>query len=316
MIEARRFRWRLPLTVLATVALVFILVRDLGGRDFESAVCGARFDWVAVAFLASIACVILGAARWALVLSCMGYRVGFGRSLEVVLATWPPAVVTPSRANDLLRAFAVREVVPLAAGTGSVLAEKAIDLFVLLAFAGIAAALRALWLWSGAMAFLLVAESGAIALAAARRQWLARLPILRRPGVLEGLLGAFDSLRRAPGKLLSICAVSLAIRILTIGVVHALLVSVGSEVRLFDTVTLWPAAMLVGTAPVTMGGMGTRDAAFIYLLRARGVIVAPSAVLAATMGYSAVAIWSFAVIGLPLMVREALFRRSLSRPGL
>jgi uncharacterized membrane protein YbhN (UPF0104 family) len=64
--------------------------------------------------------------------------------------------------------------------------------------------------------------------------------------------------------------------------------------------------MLVGVAPLTLGGMGTRDAAFLAMLAARGVHVDPSSVLVATMGYSVVAVWSFALIGLPFMARETL----------
>ena len=106
---------------------------------------------------------------------------------------------------------------------------------------------------------------------------------------------------------------SLLIRFFTVVVLHMLLVSVGADIRAVQTLTLWPAAMLVGVAPLTLGGMGTRDAAFLALLAAHGTHVDPSTVLVATVGYSAVATWSFAVIGLPWMIRETLTVRSSKR---
>jgi uncharacterized protein (TIRG00374 family) len=289
---------RFALTALVTLALLAVLVRDFGGSgDFVAAARGARPSWVLVAFAASTACVLLTALRWQLVLRGMGHTLRFRRSLEVVLGTWPLAVVTPSRANDLLRPLAV-------------LAEKAIDLFLLLAIAAAGAAVNGLWAWAGLVALVLLAEAVVLALLAWRRKWLERLPLLRkRPETVEELFTAMAALVRSPGALASVATTSLAIRALTIVLTHALLVSVGADVPFEQTLTLWPAAMLAGVAPVTLGGMGTRDAAFIGLLAEHGTHVPESSVLVATVGYSLVAVWSFAVIGVPFMIRETLLLR-------
>jgi uncharacterized membrane protein YbhN (UPF0104 family) len=317
-------RWRVALTVAFTMALVALLVHEFGGGEVVSAWRHASVFWIAVAFALSVGCVLLGALRWMLVLAAMHWRLSFGRALVVILATWPPAVMTPSRANEILRAVAVRDTVPVAAGTGSVLAEKAVDLAMLLALASLGAAARSMWRWSAAIGAILVLEAAVLALLAGRRRWLQRLPLLRRPGVVAQLFEAFAALARSPARLTSICAVSVAIRVATAAVMQALLFAVGTRVGLLDTLALWPAATLVGVAPLTLGGMGTRDAAFIYLLAQRGLVADPGAVFAATMGYSAVAVWSFALIGLPFMIREAVVggraapapeRRAGGRPG-
>jgi uncharacterized membrane protein YbhN (UPF0104 family) len=305
---ARRAAW-VAGTLCATIAVVAVLVYDLGGRSVAAAMAGARVGWVAVGFAEASACVLLGALRWQLVLRAMGYRIGFGRLLTIMLATWPPTVVVPSRANEVLRAVALRGAVPLAVGTGSILAEKLIDLFVLLVFACVGAALHGLGVVAVAIGGAAALQVAAMVLAGTQRTALARLPVLRtRPGLLDRLFAASDVLARRPGDLAVVSLVSLSIRVLTVGVGYALLVSVGAGVPLFDTLTLWPVAILVGILPVTLGGMGTRDAAFLYLLRtasSAGARATGATVLAATMGYSAVAMWSFAVIGLPFMVREA-----------
>jgi len=302
---------RTAATLLVTAAVLWLLLRRFGGGSaFAEAIRGASIAWVGISLLAGCGCVLLGAERWRLVLAAMGYTLPFGRSLEVVLATWPLAVVTPSRANDLLRPLAVRNIVPLAAGTGSVLAEKALDLVVLLLFTAAGAAVQGLWLWAAAAGALTVSEVAVIAVIAQNRAWLERLPLLRgRREAIEKLFGAVVVLRRAPWRLLAPAAVSLVIRFLTVAMTHALLVAVGASVRLFDTTTLWPAATLVGIAPLTLAGMGTRDATFIHLLAERGAHANPAQVLAATVGYSAVGTGFFAVVGLPFMIRETLRER-------
>jgi uncharacterized membrane protein YbhN (UPF0104 family) len=296
-------------TLLATFAVVAILVHDLGGKSIAAAAEGARLGWVAVAFGEASVCLLLGALRWQLVLKAMGYRVSFVRLLTVMLASWPPTVVVPSRANEVLRAVALRASVPLAAGTGSILAEKLIDLFVLLAFASVGAAVHGLGAIAAAIGSAAAVQVAVMYLAGRRRDVIARLPGLRaRPGLVDRLFAASDVLARRPGSLAVVSLVSLVLRVLTVGVGYALLLAVDAGVPFFDAITLWPVAILVGILPVTLGGMGTRDAAFLYLLRltsAAGSKVTGASVLAATMGYSVVAMWSFAIIGLPFMIREA-----------
>jgi uncharacterized protein (TIRG00374 family) len=298
-------------TLLLTAVVLWILLRRFGGGTaFASIVGSASPAWVAVAMVASCACVLIGAERWRLVLAAMGYELPFRRSLEVVLATWPLTMVTPSRANDLLRPVAVRNVVPLAVGTGSVLAEKAMDLLVLLLYAACGAAVQRLWVWAAAIGALAGAEVIAVAMILANRGWVERLPLLRRRrDAIEALFRALEALRHARLRLVGPVVASFAMRVLTVGIIHALLVSVGARPRLFDTMTLWPSATLVGLAPLTFAGVGTRDAAFIELIAARGVRLDPSQVLAATVGYSAIAIALFAIVGVPFMIAEMLRER-------
>jgi uncharacterized protein (TIRG00374 family) len=297
---------RFALALVATAAILALLVGRYGAGSL-AAVRGARPGWIALALAMSTAGVLLGALRWQVVLEAMPYRLGFGRALIAVMATWPLAVVTPSRANDFLRALAVRSTVPLAAGTGSVLAEKAVDMSLLLALGSLGAALESLWLWSALIAVALVIGLAALALLVKNRATFARLPLIRRQTQkVEELFVAFDALVASPGRLLVACAVSLLIRALTFGMTFALLRAVDADVDLFDTCALWPVATLVGLVPVTLAGMGTRDATFLYLLAARGHLVTRPAIVAATMGYSVIAVGVFAVIGLPFMMRQSL----------
>jgi uncharacterized membrane protein YbhN (UPF0104 family) len=308
-----QFGWRTAVTMAITLVVLAVLARELGGTgDFVAAVLRARPAWVSLGFAAATACVGITALRWQLVLAGMGRRLRFRRALQVVLATWPLAFVMPSRSNDLLRAVAVRDVVPLAVGTGSILGEKAIDVLVLLSYAAVGAAFSGLWPLVAVTVAALAAAITVLTLVATRRGWLESLPWLRkRPQLVEELFDALSSLRRAPLRIAAITGASMSIRILTVAVIHALLAAVGAEVSLVQTLLLWPTAVLAGLAPLTLGGMGTRDATFIALLAAQGTHVDPAVVLAATMGYSFIAMGSFAILGLPFMVTETLsFRRA------
>src|SRR5258708_6299449 len=263
--SARGPRWAwIAGTGVATLVVVAVLVRDFGGKGVAEAAAAARPAWVALAFAGACACMVLGALRWRLVLGAMGYEVRFGRLLTVMLATWPPTVVVPSRANEVLRAVALRDAVPLAAGMGSILAEKLIDLLVLLGLACAGAAAYGLGALSLAVGAAAALEVACIAAVGTKRAAVERAPFLRdRPGLLDRLFAACDVLARRPRALLLVASVSLAIRLLTVGVGHALLVAVGARVPWLDTLALWPVAILVGILPVTLGGVGTPAAAVL-----------------------------------------------------
>jgi uncharacterized membrane protein YbhN (UPF0104 family) len=301
---SRRLTLRYALAVVATAVIMAALIHRFGA-GLADALKGARPGWVMAALAMSTGGVLLGALRWQIVLEAMRYRLGFWRSLVAVLATWPLAVVTPSRANDFLRAVAVRRTVPLAAGTGSILAEKVVDLSWLLALAAAGAALESLWLWSALIAGVLAVELVVVGLLVTHRAKLVRVPIFKaHAGKIEDLFVAFDALLASPPRLLAACLVSLVIRALTLGITFTLLRAVGADVDAFDTCALWPVATLVGLLPLTLAGMGTRDATFMYLLSERGHLVTRANVLAATMGYSAISVGVFAIVGLPFMGRE------------
>jgi hypothetical protein len=296
---------RAAIAIASTAAIMALLVWRFGA-GLGAALAGARPGWVAAALVMSTAGVLLGALRWQIVIEAMHYRLGFVRSLVAVMATWPLAVVTPSRANDLLRAFVVRKTVPLAAGTGSVLAEKAVDMAWLLGLAAAGAAFESLWVWAVALTGALLVEMGVVVLLVTHRRTFAAWPVFRKHAQkIEDFFVAFDALFASPGRLAAACAVSLAIRALTLGITYALLRAVDADVDLVDTCALWPVATIIGLVPVTLAGMGTRDATFMYLLSARGHLVTHAGVLAATMGYSAIAVGFFAIVGVPVMLRES-----------
>ena len=311
----RRPWLRLVVTAVITVAVTAWLLARFGGQDWPGIAKSLRPGWVAASFVVASACVALGAVRWDLVLRSTGNRIGFRRALGAVLASWPAALVTPSRAGDLLRPLAIRDRVPVAQGVGSVLCEKVIDLGTTLALSAAGAALAGLWPVFGLAFAALCGEAVVLVLVIGNRERIASLPALRRRAqVIRDLSDSFAALTRAPGLLVATMTVSIAIRLLTCGVVYALLVSAGADVTLLDTCMLWPVATIVGLLPLTFGGVGTRDAAFLLLLAQRGHAVARGAVLAATMGYSAIALGAFALIGLPFMFRAAAIVRTPAEP--
>jgi glycosyltransferase 2 family protein len=308
---------RLIATLLLTLILLGVLVHEFAGAGaFLSTAARARPELLLLALALSFCCVLLTALRWAQVLAAMGHRLAFGRALSTVLAIWPLSVVTPSRSGDFARPLMVRDAVPLLPGAGSVLAEKAIDIHTLLVLTLVASLGYGLRTESALIAGLIAAE------------WLSVLAVLRgrerllglrwfnsRADQIDRLYRAFDALASRPARILSISFTSLVLRFVTVGVVHALLCAVGVSAEFGRLVGPFMIATLASLVPVTLGGMGTRDAAFLLLVNRGGTPpIGQAELLFASVGYSLCAVWFIALIGLPFLARSSLARRAAPRP--
>jgi len=249
---------------------------------------------------------ILSSVRWRIILHSMGVTLSGRRALSIILGTWPFALVTPSRASDLLRAVAIRDRLPVSSGSSSVVAEKLVDIQSLCILGILGSAWAGLWMWTGLISLLLAAEWTVAALMLRYRERVVELPLVRRAeGVATKLFDAFVALRRSPRHYAALSGTSLVAWVVALGIVHGLMLVFGAEVSLHHVVALWPVSIFVGMLPLTVAGVGTRDAAFITLLRWTAPAVPEAgAMLAATFSYALITAVLPALVGIPFMFWE------------
>lgn len=305
----RTWDWRILPVAGFTGIVVWILVRNLAGADqFRDALTHARWEWGAASVALLFLCQYIAARRWMLILAVLGHPIPFLRAAKAMLATWPMALLAPARASDLLRSIAIADLCPPLLGAGSVIAEKAVDVQSLCLLAIVGSLAFGVPIVAVFAVGLLLAEWAFVWMLVNRGDALARLPLLRRkPEKLHQVLVAFTALLKQPRQLALVSATSLMSWIAGTALFQCLLVMFDADVGIVATAALWPAAIFAGMMPLTLAGMGTRDVAFIYLLRAAGhTPIREGALLAATLGYSAVGTWLFAILGIPLAVQFVL----------
>jgi hypothetical protein len=310
-------RWlRIGVAVALTLLVLAILLkRETGLGELSRVVRTAQWGWCALSVLASCIAVAIAGYRWQVVLRAMGFEIGYRRSLFVYLGTSPLGIVAPSRAHELLRAVAVRDAVPTAAAASSVLAERAIDVVSLLSIGTVCALFAGQWSIAGLELVALLGALVSIAVLANAPRRLSRLPLLeKRKTLIERLFSGFSALRAHPELAARALLSSLSIRLLSNVSLVALLIAFGASVNGLVAFGLWPIAVVIGLLPLTLAGMGTRDAAFLYLLTATAQpAIDKAAVLAATLGFAVVTIWLVSLVGIPFMFMmgpDGRFRRS------
>ena len=301
-----RFSWRWLVMLALTATILYLLATRLTDADKV----GAAIDNADPA-VASIAVAVLlvnfglVASRWTVIVRAMGKPLGVGRALSVILATRPLDVLLPSRGSDFLRFLGIRDVMGAVEASGSVLAQRLVDVQSLCVMGLIGGLMSGNGIWVAAFVVALVALWSAVALITTRLDDMTRLPVLDRfADKLRALLLAFTALKTHPAHLAVAIALSLASWSAAISIVWVLSIAVDAPLALTDIVAFWPLAIFVGMLPLSLAGMGTRDAAFIALLAAYAAVDATDGrLIVVTMGYSLVANILPSIIGLPFMLR-------------
>jgi hypothetical protein len=276
-------RWLLRLTGIGIMILILARI-DLPalGRVLERA---ALLPALAAAAL-TVPILLVKVARWRLLLGALGIACGFLRASVLFFAALALGVVTPGRLGEALRAFTLHweTGAPLARTFASVLADRLLDLAVLLgtglvagafvlsagqasrgSVAVIAATLAASLLMLWPRFWRLVA---ALALRIATRSGLQRDPAGGAPAV-EAFGAAMRELfgpRLALGALATVAAYGLMF-------VQCWLIarSLGIPVGLGTVAGMMALANLAAFLPISILGVGTRDAVLVALFALVGL---------------------------------------------
>ncbi|HYD64650.1 lysylphosphatidylglycerol synthase transmembrane domain-containing protein [Azospirillum sp.] len=266
------------------IAVGLLILAALYAQVDPGAVAGslARSSplWLAAGLAVSVPITVVMALRFTLLFPA-GRGIGLGEAVRLVLIAGTLNLILPSNMGQIAKAYPLsrRSGFPLAHAVATVVAEKGWDtvalllwcLFGLLA-AGAAVPFRApaLAVVAALLAAGLVALTWAgvtrIALLAAAR----RLPATAGSRVTAladawgGVIGRFWGDRRRAA---AVVGLSLLIWLLSLGQVWLFTVALGAGVPFLACLSLAPLAILVGLLPVTIGGIGTRDAALVLLFQ-------------------------------------------------
>jgi hypothetical protein len=297
-------RARGALVPAATAGILALLLCSL-----ELSEIGARLAAIPVETLLACAAIaacfpLLSALRWRTLLAGLGIELDFRRSAVMVLGIFPINAVSPARAGDLLRIRALRGRAPADLVLAGLLAERMMDVAILAAIAAAGAAWLGRWDLALPATAVLAAAFGLCLLSgrmrerddfAAEGSRTARIAAKAR-----SVAGVFARLRRRPGTVALAAAIGLCHWLCAILLVRLLFGGVSAPLSVVDVAAAMPLAIFVGLLPVTLGGIGTRDAAMVLLF---GAWASPEQSAAVALLYTAFVYAFLALIGMPFIGR-------------
>ncbi len=268
--QTTRGRWLLLLRVAITVGIFALLFSWLPMRDVWAAMTRTGFTvWFAV-ILAFGAGHAVAALKWRGLLRAAGISPGILDTIRAHGAglfanIWLPSIV----GGDVIRASWIARRHGLAVPAVAGMVDRILDLLALVILAATGSLLigdverDVTGLLRGAAVVLAVGILGGIAVL----RWLQPHHI---PAVVRGpatkILEVADALFQQPAAAARALTLSLSVQFLFVCLNAALGAAIGIELSLAVWLLVWPLAKIVALAPVSLGGLGVREAALAGLL--------------------------------------------------
>lgn len=296
-------RWLLSLVPFVGLLIgVGFVVAWVDVREVGATLLGADLPWVVAAACLALAATGIVAAKLFMVVRIVDVPRSVGQCWSAVMAGLSLNAVLPARGGDLVRAlFLAREPNTLTILVGAVLLERLFDVATLGALVVVASLL------AGAGPFDSVTLIGAavVGAAAVGGTLLAvlgpRTPF--RPDLGERLARAVRQCVARPAFTVSALALSALAWVNNALLMLCALRAVGASPPPLVAMRAALTAVLAGVAPVSVSGIGTRDAALVVLL---GTHATPEQAAAAGLTYTALIYWFLALIGMIALGRESL----------
>lgn len=287
-------------SVLVSVGLLVWLLARVDLRRLGVLLETASWGWLVVALLLTCALPFTSVYRWLGVLRAQGTRLPFGFALRAVMMANVLNSFLPSKTGDVAKAVYLRDHGGVGKGVGTVVLERLVDLAVL-GLLGLLGLLVSGTLWG------LVAGAGLLGLVAVVFLGIVLLPLARLPlpGKLKGtaleVRGVFRAWLRHPAAITQTLTGSLLTWSLGGLTVFALASAFHTGLGLGFAYAIFPLAILAGLVPVTVSGVGTRDAAFVALLSSQ--MSAEQATLVG-IGYTFFGYWLLSLLSFPAVALQ------------
>jgi glycosyltransferase 2 family protein len=273
---------RVPLTVkkigpwVITFGILGVIFARIDLAAFLLNVRAVRW-WPLVVGIALFIPIVAGSvARWRSMFA--GHAIlPFGLGVRCFLAATSLNSVVPSKLGDLGKAWFIhrKQVTDLPRATNSVILEKLLDLSGLCVVFVASTAVWGRWdsLTVPITGFAAAVFCGAAAYLLVHRPWNPMRGVLTRVAsrwepamaISEDAPAFTEHLGRHPARLGGILLSSVGLWILHMVQIYFFFLALNADVTFGQVAALAPVAILVGLLPITVGGMGTRDAALIAL---------------------------------------------------
>ncbi len=267
---------------LITGALLAVVLYKVNPDQVARAAASARPQYLLFALLLTGPFLYFKALRWHLMLETAGVEASFSEAAISLIGGMGVALVTPARLGELVRAAYLRDPQKLKIA-GLVLVDKGFDVLVLVCLS-IAGAWVLLGAWAG-LAFTLVAALGLIAVyePSTLLRRLVRLPVrIPLKTRIERVAISLESL--SPASTTTFLALTL-LSFLVVLVQFGIILLSWRSWSLDIVFLTFPLVVLTNVLPITIGGLGVREAAAAVLLGHYGVSQS-HAVLAALLMFA------------------------------
>ncbi len=293
-------RWLLILlqTGVTVSLLAFFFHNPEFRRDTAAALRGADGRWLAAGVIFAGVENLLGVCRWRIFLRMLGLEIPFWKSVQIcMVALFCNTFLLGAAGGDLVRAaYLVRRGYGKTESLLSTVLDRISGLGALIIYTAALTIWNHAWLMRSPVvvklfAGVIVYQIGALLLIGgsiwlAARGWTERPPKWAPfPGFLRKFGAGFAKLASDwPGSLKAV-GLSMVMLLGYFAVFWSTARAFGTEISYLDLATLIPVTDLVSALPISIGGLGVRESAFVVLLGELAAIPRATALSISLVGY-------------------------------
>ncbi len=278
-----------------TIVIFYFLLKDIGIKKISDELLEANLVLVFLAFLLSLGFVILSGQKLKMFVEMMGCKIGFSRCQKITIATYTLNVMVPSKGGDFVKAFSLRDILPISQGIGIVILERLIDMLLLCLIVLISSFLlknqEFMLISSYMLAIFLISIITMIKLCDLR----VRNNFLKK---LSDIGYVAKSLLKNKKYILFITVIGAIIWLGSTFQAFILYKAVGKEIPFIYIIEVIPIVIFVGFVPITIAGMGTREAALIYFF---STYASDSTNITVGLLFCLLRYWALALLGIPFI---------------
>ena len=235
----------------------------------------------------------LTSLRFSTALKIINFKIKILESWSYVLAVAPINLFVPSKGGEFGKAYFLKNRIKYSNTLKIVIIEKFFDVIALLTI-GLAGSIYLklkyiILVFLGFLSILLF-----IPLIMINYELKTKIHIFNK--IIKNIK-AFKLKIKNPRMMLFLFLNSLSIWLLFSFVIFIVFASIGSSAEFSIIMVVYPLSIIVGLIPITMSGLGTRDAAFVYLFGYFGIIEEHAIIV--SLSYFLLSYLLPAVIGIP-----------------
>jgi len=272
------------LKVCFSLALLALLLRQIGWQQTLETLGKARFSYLAAALALYLVGIVVRAYRWQILLNALGMDTPLARlTVLYFVGTFFSSFLPTGIGGDVVRVYELsRQSKRPIESVGTVLLDRVTGLLMLFLIALMALAFSYQLIAPNVSAAILLLCLGSWAGLGLmlRRDWLERWGLLRIMAKIKQIRELYESITACGLKAIGgALAISLVFNVLLIAVNYLIALSLRVEIPLWYFLLFIPLISFLLILPISLSGLGVREGGYVYLFAQAGV----SAPLALTM---------------------------------
>ena len=285
------------LSILISTFLIFFLLSKINLQDIKTIINHSDKIFLLFSILITLFIPIASAIRWKSVIKAQRINLSIFTAIRAVLMSNVLNSFLPSKGGDIVKAIYLKKN-GISIGLGTVVLERMIDLFVL-GILGIIGSFFSDTIWGLVIGLFLIFFVTIVLLI------LIIFPLNKFPindilkSKVNNFLEVFSLWIKNPSAIVMTFLSSCVVWFCAGCSVVFLCIAFNAGVNIGYSLSIFPLCILAGLFPLSVSGIGTRDAAFVHFFMLAGVSIEVATMIG--IGYTILAYWLLSLISFPIV---------------